>query len=301
MANMETGFNTLVCEDDNLEHPDNFFSQQGQPGHRFQKTYVSIWSPVVAGLTGLAVVLLMLNIGLGIYHSNMKGNQLTLEDVEDIRSELNDMEASYKAAFESTNNYKKQLDSKLKDSTKTKWELEHQTKRNNDYQKNMDKITKNIALLKYQLPKTEQACRLCLPDWVWFNSMCYFFPFESMGYKSWSQARHFCQLYGGDLAVINSTVKQNSTVMHLVQNLEPNSSVGFWVGLRNLAREDSWKWPDGKLLVEGYWMDGNPTGVKDDVCVAVYARENFFKAWGDTNCNAQNKKWICEKAEHKWG
>lgn len=36
-------------------------------GHRYQKTYVSIWSPVVVGLTGLAVVLLILNIGLGIY------------------------------------------------------------------------------------------------------------------------------------------------------------------------------------------------------------------------------------------
>lgn len=50
-----------------------------------------------------------------------------------------------------------------------------------------------------------------------------------------------------------------------------------------------------------YWMDGKPTGVKDDVCVAVYARENFFKAWGDTNCKDQNKKWICEKPEDNWG
>lgn len=83
----------------------------------------------------------------------MKGNQITLEDVEDIRSELNDLESSYKAAFESTNNYKKQLDSELKDSTKIKWELDHQTKRNNDYQKNIDKITLNIAQLKYRLPK----------------------------------------------------------------------------------------------------------------------------------------------------
>lgn len=32
MAKMETGFNTLINENDNLEHPDNFFSQQGPPG-----------------------------------------------------------------------------------------------------------------------------------------------------------------------------------------------------------------------------------------------------------------------------
>lgn len=172
----------------------------------------------------------------------MKDNQLTLEDVENIRSELNNLEASYKAAFESTNNYKKQLDSELKDPTRIKWELEHQTKRNNDYQANIAKISKNIAELKYQLPKigtshwifpkhvpllsiaievasvghlsffpvtTELECRLCLPGWVLFNSMCYFFPFETfVGYKTWTEAREFCQLYGGDLVVINSTDKE---------------------------------------------------------------------------------------------
>lgn len=99
----------------------------------------------------------------------MKGNQLTLEDVEDIRSELNDLEASYKAAFESTNNYKKQLDSELKDSTKIKWELEHQTKRNNDYQKTIDKITKNIAQLKYRLPKIGTS------PWSFPEHSCLFF------------------------------------------------------------------------------------------------------------------------------
>lgn len=50
-----------------------------------------------------------------------------------------------------------------------------------------------------------------------------------------------------------------------------------------------------------YWMDGNPTGIKENVCVVVYARENFFKAWGEANCDTQNKKWICERAEDKWG
>lgn len=99
----------------------------------------------------------------------MKGNQLTLEDVEDIRRELNDLETSYKAAFESTNNYKKQLDSELKDATKIKWELDHQMKRNDDYQKNMDKIAKNIAQLKYRLPKIGTS------PWSFPERTCLFF------------------------------------------------------------------------------------------------------------------------------
>lgn len=128
MAKMESGFNTLVCEEDNLEHPADIYYHQGrQQGwvnskffhfyqrdllgfwwtdgvailktskriaavcalsrstwltagaalfwrclclcveHRYQKTYVSVCSRVVVGLTLLAVVLLMLNISLGVY------------------------------------------------------------------------------------------------------------------------------------------------------------------------------------------------------------------------------------------
>lgn len=56
---------------------------------------------------------------------------------------------------------------------------------------------------------TELECRLCLPGWILFNSVCYFFPTESsLGSKTWFKAREFCQMYGGDLAIINSTVKQ---------------------------------------------------------------------------------------------
>lgn len=46
-----------------------------------------------------------------------------------------------------------------------------------------------------------------------------------------------------------------------------------------------------------YWMDGEPNVDADDACVAVYARENIFKAWVDVECSDENKKWICEKAQ----
>lgn len=50
-----------------------------------------------------------------------------------------------------------------------------------------------------------------------------------------------------------------------------------------------------------YWMDGEPDIDDSDACVAVYARENIFKAWGDAQCDDRSKKWICEKAQDKWG
>lgn len=172
--------------------------------------------------------------------SHLKDTQLTFEDMKHIKSELNNLEESYKAAFESTNNYKQHLNTELQDPTRIKWELEHQTKRNHNYKACFDKLAKDIAELKDRLSKigtrrwsfpsahafssvcdgssrslslfpvtTELECRVCLPGWIWFDSMCYFFPFETFtGYKSWPLARQFCQLYGGDLVVINSTDKE---------------------------------------------------------------------------------------------
>lgn len=157
--------------------------------------------------------------------------------MESISNELSTLENTYKAAFKSTNDYKKQLDSELQGQKHTKWELEHQTKRATDYKANVAKMTQEMAELKYRLPKigmsclssfffclfemvpvfylsifpvtTEVECRLCPPGWIWFNSVCYFFPFDNyLGSKSWSKAREFCQMYGGDLAVIDSKEKE---------------------------------------------------------------------------------------------
>lgn len=146
---------------------------------------MSVCSPVAVGLTVLAVVLLMLNISLGVYRklvlllercevrffliprwffffqqtdSFLKDTHLTPEDTEHIRNELKDLEDTYKAAFESTNDYKKQLDSELRGQTQNKWELEHQAKRSTNYEASVARIIKEIADLKYRIPKTGMSC-----------------------------------------------------------------------------------------------------------------------------------------------
>lgn len=103
--------------------------------------------------------------------SHLKDTQLTFEDMKHIRSELNNLEESYKAAFESTNNYKKQLNSELKDPTRIKWGLEHQAKRHDGYKASFVKLAKDIAELKDRLsnigtchwsfPSTRAVCFAC--------------------------------------------------------------------------------------------------------------------------------------------
>lgn len=48
-------------------------------------------------------------------------------------------------------------------------------------------------------------------------------------------------------------------------------------------------------------MDGQPVVADDEACVAVYPRENIFKAWANAECGDRSKKWICEKAQDNWG
>lgn len=46
---------------------------------------------------------------------------------------------------------RKQLDSEMSRQTQTNWELEHQTKRSNDYKSQMEKVTKEIEAMRTRL------------------------------------------------------------------------------------------------------------------------------------------------------
>ncbi|XP_073339848.1 uncharacterized protein [Pagrus major] len=301
-CNVDSGFNTLINEEDLRDegcppYPFPFSDQGMQEAPRYSMTpWRNPRLPAVS-LVLLAVVLLMVDIGLGIHYNDLKGTHLTLEDTERIGHDLRDLQDTYKTAIDSMNGFKKQLDSEMSRQTQTNWEFEHQTKRKTDYDKAIARATEDIASLRYHLPITRDGCRLCPPGWILRNSMCYYFPFSNIdGTKSWPKAREFCQRYGGDLAIIDSKDKENATVTHLLKKLDPEVRLGFWMGLRNTEVKGIWKWLDGRTLAEGYWMDGEPNNIDPEVCVAVYAKENFFKAWNDVRCDSTRMKWICEKA-----
>ncbi|XP_022606528.1 C-type lectin lectoxin-Phi1-like isoform X2 [Seriola dumerili] len=154
-----------------------------------------------------------------------------------------------------------------------------------------------LLIVDISLGVHSDGCRHCPTGWILMNMACYYFPFSVIsGFKTWYKARAFCQTYGGDLIVIDSKDKENATVNLLRNNVDRSKPInGFWIGLRDVHEEGTWKWLDGTVLIEGYWNDDEPNDIDDEDCAAVYPRENFFKAWNDVSCSA-TMKWICEKA-----
>uniref|UniRef100_A0A665WGK6 C-type lectin domain-containing protein n=1 Tax=Echeneis naucrates TaxID=173247 RepID=A0A665WGK6_ECHNA len=288
-------FNTLICQEDLCDeehHPDNSSQKKRQqvsmssmiPGRRGR--------PAVVILLVLAAVLLIVDVALGLHY-----NHLTAEDAELIKSELNILQDTYKIGIEATYNANKNLESEKSRQTETNWELEHQTRRKSNYEERISKIQKDIAALKSHLPFIRDSCERCPPGWVFLNLMCYYFPFTAIaGQKSWQNAREYCQAHGGDLMVIDSKDKENTTVTFLRNKIDRSKPlIGFWIGLTDLQEEGTWKWLDGTLLVEGYW---NYDELGDDTkknCAAVFPKENIFQAWDDAACDT-TMKWICEKS-----
>ncbi|KAL7379591.1 hypothetical protein ABVT39_001967 [Epinephelus coioides] len=256
---------------------------------------------LTVSLAVLAVILLVVDIGLGVYYNKLTGGQSA---VMDISREVVKLQAAYNTAIQSRDDAKKELAREINEQQITKWELEHERKRSKTYEKQADKLQMDIAALKSHMPMLKQGCRHCLPGWTFMNSLCYYFPFsEDISRRPWQEARNFCTKQGGNLAVIDSREK-HLAVTNLINNYHdvtrPISQTGFWIGLRDVQEEGNWRWLDGTRLAQGYWNDGEPNNQGNEDCAAAYPRSNPFKSWNDAPCN-YDLKWICEMTPRSAG
>lgn len=132
----------------------------------------------------------------------------------------------------------KQLNIERDSQTETIFELDHQKKRSKDYQVQIGQLQWEVSTMRSHLPIISKknailfkmnglfslilkiltvllffaigdGCKYCPEGWLFLNSYCYFYPFSArFGLKTWQQAREFCQMYGGDLLVIDSKDKE---------------------------------------------------------------------------------------------
>uniref|UniRef100_A0A3B4YFN7 CD209 antigen-like n=1 Tax=Seriola lalandi dorsalis TaxID=1841481 RepID=A0A3B4YFN7_SERLL len=277
-----------------------------------QRVFMSVVRPessmhfyrlVTVSLAVLAVILLAIDIGLGVYCNKLTG-QYTITDMNE---EMTKLQAFYNSAVKSRDDAKKELAKEISEHLHTEWELDHQTKRNKGYEKDINKIQEEISAMKAHIPMIAEGCRHCLPGWTYMNSACYYIATsEALSRRPWYQARQFCINQGGDLFsfislyILLLSIKRDLFHLNsLINNYHDSSRFislnGYWIGLRDIDEEGTWKWLDGRRMTEGYWNDGEPNNQDNEDCAATYPKNNPFKSWNDAPCG-YSLKWICEMA-----
>ncbi|KAM4625324.1 uncharacterized protein ACJ7VT_003780 isoform 2-T2 [Polymixia lowei] len=296
-------YDKLVCQEE--------FSVEENPhygNHNQQQVSMSMVRPgsserhyrVAAVCLGLlCALLLVVDIGLGVYYNKLRDGHLPLNGLTHISNELNKLKENERIALQTIDEAKRQLATEIRQQELAKWELEHQKRRGHDYNEQIGTILEENAALQSRVALIKEGCIHCLPGWTFLNSVCYYFPFsDTITRRSWQAARDTCKRNGADLAVIDSRTKQLSISKLINDDQDPSRPMhisGFWIGLRDVQEEGTWRWLDGTTLVEGYWNDGEPNNANNEDCAAVYPRSNPFKAWNDALCGKQYK-WICEMA-----
>ncbi|KAA8594531.1 hypothetical protein FQN60_011666 [Etheostoma spectabile] len=138
------------------------------------------------------------------------------------------------------------------------------------FQKRIEDMTKEITDLRKKLQDLSNK-----QEWVYLSGS--FYHVSSTKKKSWQGSRDDCVQKGADLVIINSREEQP-----------------MWIGLTDKETEGRWKWVDGTLLTQSYWMHLEPNGrlSRDEDCAEI--SNNFLSnSWNDDLCNIE-KFWICE-------
>ncbi|XP_028996002.1 CD209 antigen-like isoform X2 [Betta splendens] len=249
-------YDKLVCQED-FDDIDEYSLHSNQENQQASVSILRLGSriqsrSVAVSLTVLALLLLSTDIGLGVYYRQLRDGHRTISD---ITSELANLQGVYSAAIQSRDEVRRQLSKELNEQKVTKWELEHQQSRGKEYEKQADKLKVDIAMLSSHVPLITEGCRHCLPGWTFANSQCYYLAFsDALPRRSWQDARTFCKKQGGDL-VVTDTREKHLAVHDLINTyhipIRHTHLTGFWIGLRDVEEEGTWRWLDGSLLTEG--------------------------------------------------
>lgn len=134
-------------------------------------------------------------------------------------------------------------------------------------------------------PDNNDECDTCIPfesSWGTTYDLC----FHKLHYQP---AREYCQLGGGDLAIVDSPLKQDE----LVDAVAGIWWTDWWIGLDDIVEEGVYTWVDGSPLEWAQWANNEPNNSGNEDC-------NHFASWAggswnDMPCD-RDLAFICEVA-----
>ncbi|XP_065434277.1 C-type lectin domain family 4 member A-like [Chrysemys picta bellii] len=132
------------------------------------------------------------------------------------------------------------------------------------------------------------SCSLCPNQWISNQGRCYNFSLDKL---SWDASRSRCQKEQADLVVINDLEEQAFLSKRHGQSV-------YWIGLTDVAQENSWKWVDGTDLnqTEKFWYGPQPDNFNNEDCASLRFEKNPPpRNWNDDQCS-KPYPYICEKA-----
>ncbi|XP_060936942.1 C-type lectin domain family 4 member G-like [Limanda limanda] len=134
----------------------------------------------------------------------------------------------------------------------------------------------------------DKKCTPCLESWIPFQDHCYLFWDQPAPWKTWTQARAFCQNTNADLVVVDSLHEQEFINKHTKYYFDLHHA--YWMGLRK-NEDNNWIWLDGRNETLGFWIQER---VKDPGGYAMtYPGHNATASWGPAWEGFLNKL-ICE-------
>ena len=123
----------------------------------------------------------------------------------------------------------------------------------------------------------------CESGWSLFENKCYRFSSEA---TDWANAKYICECGGADLVAISSEA-EDAFVNSLIGSEES------WIGLNDLATQETYVWTDGTTFSYDNWNTNQPsnTNNKQD-CVKIKTNGK----WDDVTCKKEIK-YVCEKGD----
>ncbi|XP_048732398.1 perlucin-like [Ostrea edulis] len=134
----------------------------------------------------------------------------------------------------------------------------------------------------------------CPNGFMKHGEACYLFSILRV---SWIQAMKFCEIYGGELAVIGSEEEQLWIESYLKSTWTTyNQTDGVWLGGADLLVENEWEWvAQQQPFTYSRWAPGEPShyqrvGAAEN-CLDLLPHKQFM--WNDESC-AWKMNFLCK-------